>query len=415
MNGKTKTFPIVNSSACVFKWGWNTFRLYNGRSSSCHRVTPVFVPLEQFDHFHNTPEVLADRQKMLQGQWPGRGCEYCQRIEKQNGVSDRIYHNQIPGLTPIDFNGLDPVTPRISEIYLHNTCDLACVYCLPIFSEKINQEIKKFGPYPIGITAVQEHSQREQYFEAYVKWLKANGSKLARLSILGGEPLLQKEFWLLLDLLPEIANKDLELAINTNLNCNSDIMDRLISKSRELTLSRSVKQVFVSASIDCWGPQAEFVRYGLDLSRWQKNFERLIENRWIATSVHQVLTALTIKTALDLQNKIAKYKTSNPKIVQEYYFVDSGYEQIYHPEMFGNEFFREKLHELLDSFPIVTEWDNEARKRLEGIVRFMDQASVDLSRLQMLKNTLNTIDLRRNTDWKKLWPEINDYFVENKV
>lgn len=415
MTGKTKTFPIENSSACVFKWAWNTFRLYNAQSSSCHRVTPVVVPLDKFDNFHNTPEILVDRQKMLEGSWPGRGCEYCQSIESQGGTSDRLYHNQIPGLTPIDFDGIKPVTPRISEIYLHNTCDLACVYCLPIFSEKINQEIKKFGPYPVGIAAVQEHSQREQYFDAYVNWLKDNGSKLSRLSILGGEPLLQKEFWTLLDLLPEIANKDLELAINTNLNCNSAIMDRFVAKSRELTVSRSIKQVFVSASLDCWGPQAEFVRYGLNLGTWQKNFERLVENRWVATSVHQVLTALTIKTSLELQNKIAEYKKFNPKILQEYYFVDSGYEKVYHPEIFGNEFFHDKLHELLRLFPVTTEWDHESRKRLEGIVNFIDQSSADLPRLQMLKQTLDTIDHRRNTDWKKLWPEINDYFVENKV
>ena len=113
-----QVFPIRNDTACVYKWGWNTFRLYNATSSSCHRVNPVAVSLDKFDDFHNTPEVLNDRQKMLAGKWPGRGCEYCENVEKQGGVSDRLYHNNIPGLTPVDFDpaGDQKVTPRIVEL-----------------------------------------------------------------------------------------------------------------------------------------------------------------------------------------------------------------------------------------------------------------------------------------------------------
>ena len=155
-----RVFPIRNDTACVYKWAWNTFRLYNATSSSCHRVNPVAVPLDKFDDFHNTPEVLNDRQKMLAGKWPGRGCEYCEDVEKQGGVSDRLYHNDIPGLTPVDFDPLGDqrVTPRIVELYLTNACDLACVYCLPGFSSRINNELKKYGPYPIGITPITQVS-----------------------------------------------------------------------------------------------------------------------------------------------------------------------------------------------------------------------------------------------------------------
>ena len=56
-----QVFPIRNDTACVYKWGWNTFRLFNATSSSCHRVTPVAVSLDNFDSFHNTPEVLNDQ------------------------------------------------------------------------------------------------------------------------------------------------------------------------------------------------------------------------------------------------------------------------------------------------------------------------------------------------------------------
>jgi len=196
-----QVFPIRNDTACVYKWGWNTFRLYNGTSSSCHRVDTVSVTLNNFDDFHNTPEVLNDRQQMLAGQWPGRGCEYCQNVEKQGGVSDRLYHNNIPGLTPVDFDpaGDQKVTPRIVELYLSNTCDLACVYCSPIFSSRNNEELKKYGPYPVGIMPVKQISNRDQYFSAWLNWVDRNYQSIETISILGGEPFLQKELWSILE------------------------------------------------------------------------------------------------------------------------------------------------------------------------------------------------------------------------
>lgn len=412
-----RVFPIRNDTACVYKWGWNTFRLYDATSSSCHRVTPVAVPLDKFDNFHNTPEILSDRQKMLDGIWPGRGCEYCQTVENQGGVSDRLYHNDIPGLTPEDFDpdGDQKVTPRVLELYLTNTCDLACVYCQPMYSSRNNEELKKFGPYPIGILPVQQISNREEYFAAWLSWTDTNYQHLDRLSILGGEPFLQKELWSILEFVSDRKNVNLTISVNTNLNSKLDTVKRFVETCKELVAKRKIKAVNVNASLDCWGPQAEFIRSGLDLTRWQENFEYLIQHKWLAITVHQVVTSLSISTALELQHRIAEYKKQNPRITQAYHAVDSGYEEIYHPSIFGSEFFKNKLSELLANYPISTEWDTETRKRLEGICLMIDSSKPDVLRLTKLCATLEMIDQRRNTNWRKLFPEIDQFFIENGI
>lgn len=412
-----QVFPIHNNSACVYKWSWNTFRLYNGTSSSCHRVDPVAVALDNFDNFHNTPEVINDRQKMLTGQWPGRGCEYCQNIENQGGLSDRLYHNNIPGLTPVDFDpvGDQKVTPRIIEIYLSNTCDLACIYCLPIFSSKNNQELKKYGTYPIGIMPVKQIDNREQYFTAWLNWLDKNYQNIKFISILGGEPFLQKELWSILEFIKNKQNQNLTVAINTNLNSSTSVVKRFVETCKELIVTKKIKNVQINASLDCWGPQAEFIRKGLDLKQWQENFEYLIHHKWLSITVHQVVTSLSIGTALELQNRIAEYKNQNPKITQAYLAVDSGYEEIYHPSIFGSTFFKSKLDELLEKYPITTEWDLETRKRLEGLCSMINAQKPDWPRLGKLQDTLDMIDQRRGTDWKMLFPHINQYFIENKI
>jgi hypothetical protein len=130
-----KYFPIKTATACQLKWTWSTLFLNDGTTSSCHRVGRHQVALEDFDNFHNTPIKIDQRNTMLEGKWPqplpymqdDEGCRYCQKIEEAGGQSDRMYHNQIPDLSPPELEYDPPatnVTPRILEVFLSNTCNL---------------------------------------------------------------------------------------------------------------------------------------------------------------------------------------------------------------------------------------------------------------------------------------------------
>jgi hypothetical protein len=228
---------------------------------------------------------------------------------------------------------------------------------------------------------VKAVSNRDSYFAAWMAWLENNYQSIERISILGGEPFLQKELWTILEFMSTRQNKNLTISINTNLNASTDKVTKFVETCKKLLATRCIRRVHINASLDCWGPQAEFIRYGLSLSQWQQNFEYLLLHNWLAISVHQVITALSIGTALELQQRIAQYKTQYPRITQSYHTVDSGSEEIYHSDMFGSEFFKPKLDQLLAQFPIATEWDRESQARLEGICRLMDAAKPDRLRL----------------------------------
>ena len=143
-----KVFPIQTATSCQLKWVWSTVYLITGETASCHRTNHHKFNYETFN-FHNTEEKLQDRQRMLEGQWPEKGCEYCRNIELAGGASDRI--------TNLDFWNFDQpkelqlnltattVTPRILEIYFNNTCNLKCTYCGPHFSSLWNDELTRFG------------------------------------------------------------------------------------------------------------------------------------------------------------------------------------------------------------------------------------------------------------------------------
>lgn len=409
-----------NGAACVFKWGWNTFRPFTGKSSSCHRVKPVEVPLNDFKNFHNTKEVLDDRQKMLEGVWPeGRGCEFCKSLEDAGGTSDRTYHNEIPNLAPIDFDHNKKnieVTQSIQEVYLNNTCDLACTYCFPQFTSKYNAELKKYGPTPYGQSYVPRHKNHKEYLVKFMEWLSENCHKLTRLQIMGGEPFIQKEFWGVMEFLKKNPHPNLELSVTTNLNQKKEIYEEYLESVQHMLKDKKIKRADVDCSIDCWGPQQEFIRYGLNLERWQDNFEYVIKHKWLKISVHQVVTSLTLSTQHQLQEKITEYKNKiNPKIYQAYHLVDCEPSEVYEPMIFGKNMFVNELNNLIDTYPIMNWGDRVSKDRLIGILKKQLASDIDKNRLLKLKTTLDMLDHRRNTNWKSLFPHIDQFFVDHKI
>ena len=84
-----KTFPIVNDAACLYKWSWSTLFLNRGTTASCHRGYHWKLEKDTLKDFHNHPGKIGDREKMLDGVWPGNGCEYCRNVEQAGGISDR--------------------------------------------------------------------------------------------------------------------------------------------------------------------------------------------------------------------------------------------------------------------------------------------------------------------------------------
>ena len=81
--------------------------------------------MNNFDNFHNTPEKIRDRKKMLEGKWPGHGCEYCKNLEQAGGRSDRQFQNTVPGVYPKELNkdqtltANEFLTKRLQEIKLN--------------------------------------------------------------------------------------------------------------------------------------------------------------------------------------------------------------------------------------------------------------------------------------------------------
>ena len=81
----------------------------------------------------------------------------------------------------------------------------------------------------------------------------------------------------------------------------------------------------------------------------------------------------------------------------------------------AHSFSKITLNSYFATFPVLTPWDEQAKLRLEGVYKLMSVATPDLLRLTKLHATLDVTDQRRGTDWKSLFPEINEYFKTNRI
>ena len=403
-----KYFPIVTNTACQLKWTWSTIQLYSGETSSCHRVNKTVVDADEFDSFHNTSKKIADRKLMLDGQWPQGGCEYCKNMEQAGGQSDRQFHLQIPDMSPPELE-VDPtatsVTPRIVEVYLDNTCNMSCIYCWDGFSSRIQNENKRFGPFEShGVVIANresKHPQFDQLQTLFWNWLDTNYHHLRRLHVLGGEPFFQSQFETCLQFLESHTNTELEFNIVTNLKVSLPKLTDFVQRMRTLLVQRKIKRLDITCSVDCWGQEQEYIRYGFNLEQWKQNFEFLVEQKWITLNINQTITGIGMKSIVPLLQYVNQHR--DKRKIGHYHMavVDNRY---FNPAIFGPGFFDQDFEQILDVMPDDTWQHKNSRELMKTLQLQCNQSPRQPEQLTKLRVVLDELDRRRNLNWRETFP-----------
>jgi aspartate carbamoyltransferase regulatory subunit len=411
-----KVFPIKSATACVLKWAWSTIYLGQGTTSSCHRVDQHPIDPNNFAQFHNQPEKIAARNLMKQGGWPQAGCQYCEKIEAAGGMSDRMYQlsdsrnmDHIPPELATDPEAVE-VTPTILEIYFNNTCNMACVYCGEHFSSKWADENRRYGIFESGRVnfgyPTPTNLNYEQMLSDFWKYLADNDTykKIRYYQILGGEPFYQKEFDTSLEFWEQHPNPDLTFNIITNLKVAPKKFRAYIDRFERMVESGHMNRLQITGSLDAWGPQEEYVRWGLDLREWEENFTYCLDKPWITLSVNAAITSLTIKTLPELIERINHWEAQRPDQGVHFSFMSATnpYELV--PDIFGAGVFEEDFERILATMPTHTDRHRHSREHMQGIMQQITAAPRDSSRIADLITYLSELDRRRGTNWRELFP-----------
>lgn len=399
-----KYFPIQTETACRLKWSWSTVYLTTGRTASCHRASWADLTEDNFMDFHNLPPKIAARESMLRGEWPTGGCEYCRDVEELGEFSDRMYQLMVPDAYPPELDN-DPtltwVDPTMVEIFFQNTCHLSCIYCTERYSSTIERENLKYGKIPIlGDRGELPANNYEALVPLIWKWLEGNSSKLRRLHILGGEPLIQQDFDKLLDFLETHPNPNLELCVITSLMIKDKRLDDCIQKLKKLCAKRKIQKVDLAVSVDSWGPGQEYIRYGFDCDVIDKNIKRLMAEPWLKIRILTTISSLSIPETPELWKKIKEWSTYG-KIDWLIYSILPYKEHILSPHAFDYSQWAQYLDPVHEEMQDKSFDEYKAKHILKGIIGDLKNSSYSAKMHGDLITYLDEIDRRRGLDWSK--------------
>ena len=418
-----KRFPLAGKGlACQLKWTQSTIYLTDATSASCHKAGFGNYITENGElNFHNTPNKIEDRRKMLRGEWPGNGCEHCKHIEEAGGESDRTIHLEMEGTTAPPELDNDPeaveVTPRILEVYWGNTCQQSCIYCNAHYSSTIQQEEKRFGYFKQEGVIIQDTWKKnpniEEHTELLFKWFDKNLHKLHKIIVLGGEPFLQKETYRFIEMLEKGNYPDLTLVFFSNLNIEHERFKKWMDRLDVLKKSNRLDKIQIFFSCDALGPEGEYVRTGLDLEVAIKNFEHILHNTDIEQGINSALTV----TAVPGMPALAKYINECSKIKPIYWSMtkaankDVDHRPYLYPGIFGSKINDWGLVEAIELFDVNTDGHPDSvkvnhKKFMQGNMTEFSTEKPSPIRMKQFKIYLNELDRRRGTDWKKIYPQM---------
>lgn len=300
---------VGGGTICSAKWLQTTLHLYNGTTQSCHhcpayKIDPIEVTTKP-SLLHNIPIKVEQRKGMREGK-KDSDCTYCWKAESLGAVSDRMTKStspewSIPGLERIKE---DEPFPTYLEVALDSTCNLACAYCGPVNSSKWMEDIKRHGEYTkakgMSLKGMESsdlipipQNQPNSYRDAFWQWWPELYESLHVFRITGGEPLLSKTAWRVMEYINDKPRKDLIFGINTNMSVEPIFIDRLVEFCA--STEDNLKKMQVYTSCEAHGEQAEYIRDGLNYEVFFKNINQLMSGTKKTTlTMMMTLNALSV-------------------------------------------------------------------------------------------------------------------------
>jgi organic radical activating enzyme len=433
----------ISPTFCYAKWYHTTIYLQLGDTHSCYHPQPHKIPLEELENnpsaLHNTEEKKQERREMLAGERPS-GCQYCWNIEDMGPeyLSDR--HMKTASIhRPHHFEEVkkkDPtinVKPSYIEISFGNECNFKCGYCHPKYSSRYYQEIKKHGPVEtvknhrcdIDWFEIHEKEDTNPYVKAWWDWWPELRESLQILRITGGEPIMHKSTWELLDDLDANPLPNLELNLNSNLGMKHDMVRKFSEKINKLVEEKKILRFRMFTSIDTWNERAEYIRTGLDIELWEKNLDHYLMTVQLPVAFMITFNILAVTTFKSLLEKILEWRGKYNHLIEPHrqiLGIDMPYlkEPLqYDINILPKEEFMPYMEESLQFIKDNIE-DGNCNKfstieyeKFHRVVDYMKNTHYDEDKLKEGRkdfyNFFTAMDERRGTDFYETFPEMFDF------
>lgn len=419
-----KELDKISPTFCVAKWKQVTMHLESGLTHSCHHPKAHIVPLDELKEnisaLHNTKYKKRMRKDMLEGKIIPE-CEYCNKFDSvENVLSDRIRKSSdkwarkyIPEIIE---NSWDyDVFPSYFEVSFSSVCNCSCIYCSPTFSTGWVKEIEKFGGYPTSTSSRDFNDSaikqtHNPYIEAFWKWWPDLYQNLDFFRITGGEPLLSKDTFKILDYIIENPRLDLDLSINSNFCVNAKIFTKFIDKYEQI--AKNHKSVKVFTSCEAVGEKAEYIRPGLKYNEWLTNCRN-----YLLKIPNGTLTFMCTYNVLSISS-FKEFLKDVLKLKQEFLRrVRIDIPLLIHPFYLQTDIITEDFLKYIDesiTFMHGTIFGKDEISKLYRIYYLLKTKSKNIGPRKDFAIFIDEHDRRYGTNFLKIFPEYKDFYYRCK-
>jgi radical SAM protein with 4Fe4S-binding SPASM domain len=253
------TKKIKSETMCSSLWNHQIIDS-TGRVKPCCRFLEDFRPKHHNLNFYTIEEIFnSDFMKNLRERsLNGETIEGCQRCYEEELGGKKSLRQRINDHPSIGLKTLDIDNPRITniELAISNDCNLMCRMCDSRYSHKLYDEEVEFLGYPISDS---KHTRTNIDFTREIL------SDLKFIKFTGGEPLMIKEQWSLLeDAVKQGVAKNITLNYSTN--CT------IFPKQQHIDLWKEFKHIELATSID------SIVKEENEYQRYLTNHDTVITN-----------------------------------------------------------------------------------------------------------------------------------------
>jgi radical SAM protein with 4Fe4S-binding SPASM domain len=245
------------------------------------------------------------RRNMLEGK-TCKECSKCYEQEEHGAFSLRNDSNRNYGhlINEVEQTLPDGTNPefkiRYWDVRFSNLCNFSCRSCGPIFSSNwYNDHVKLYNRKPdvlgremarVEYTAGDEDSMLEQMLP-HIPYLE-------QVYFAGGEPLIMKEHYFMLEKLIEYGKTDVRIQYNTNFS------ELRFKDKHVFDYWKHFKNVSVGASLDASGERAELMRKGTIWSQTVENRQRMIQEvPHVDFYVSSTVSAMNVLHVLDFHKE----------------------------------------------------------------------------------------------------------------
>ena len=412
----------VSSTFCVLPWLHMATRTF-GELTPCCVGGHLGENLNHttFSQAWNSSAMRRLRNSMLSGR-PSAICKRCYNEEKAGVASHRIrsnlywkdYYSFDQFIRQTDRNGYFKGNAIYLDMRLGNKCNLECTMCSPqetVRWESLSQKI-------------QNHARNnflKNYFKNHQDFIKLAPSKLwyeredvkediyrqipflKRITIAGGEPLLIKEHYNLLD---ECINQKSAHHISLHYHTNGTVLgSELFDKWSHFD------SVMVFFSIDDIAERNRYIRYPCPWEKIEKNLELI--DKESPKNVHpMILCTIQIKNIFYFDEFLDCLMDKRFKKVHAYYDDLIHTEVVHHPVFLNCQILPQKVKKLVsEKFENIYKKFPAKTNRFKTIIDFMNgEDKSDL--LPVFKDYVQALDKARGTNFAKTFPELSELLFD---